>query len=207
MKGNMYNAGIIFILLTVIGCSSQKSFESKINNHRINFKKAFLENPRSPLEDKDLAYLTFFSPDIKWKKSATFTKEQQAVPFEMPTYSGITKPYIIFGYLDFDVEGKKIRLQVYQSAQKPSNPLYKNHLFLPFKDATNGESTYGGGRYLDLKTDDIKNNKVVLDFNQCYNPWCAYSEGFNCPVPPISNHLNFEVTAGEKMYAGQVKTK
>lgn len=207
MRSKISNHIFFCITLTFLGCSASKSFESQINDHRNQFKNSFLENPRSPLEENDLKYLSFFTPDKNWKKSATFTKENNAVPFEMPTYSGITKPYIIFGYLDFEVDNKKIRLQVYQSAQKPPNPLYKNHLFLPFKDTTNGESTYGGGRYLDLKTDDIKNNKVILDFNQCYNPWCAYSDGYNCPVPPSANHLTFEVNAGEKMYTGPVKKK
>jgi uncharacterized protein (DUF1684 family) len=80
-------------------------------------------------------------------------------------------------------------------------------LFLPFQDETNGDDTYGGGRYMDLKITDIRDNRITLDFNKCYNPWCAYSDGYNCPVPPKSNHLPIEVKAGEKMFKGAYKHK
>jgi uncharacterized protein (DUF1684 family) len=58
---------------------------------------------------------------------------------------------------------------------------------------------------MDFKTGDINDNILILDFNKCYNPWCAYSDGFNCPVPPRENHLKMEVTAGEKGYLKKVK--
>ena len=77
---------------------------------------------------------------------------------------------------------------------------YANHLFLPFKDATNDVTTYGGGRYIDLEVGDIVDGQFVLDFNTCYNPWCAFSAGYNCPVPPRENHLAVEVKAGEKKF-------
>lgn len=76
-----------------------------------------------------------------------------------------------------------------------------DYLFIPFKDKTNGAATYGGGRYLELRMGEIIDNKVVIDFNKCYNPYCAYSEGFNCPIPPLENHLDIKIEVGEKMFA------
>ena len=76
--------------------------------------------------------------------------------------------------------------------------LYKDYLFLPFTDPTNGVTTYGGGRYLDLM---IPATKVVqLDFNKAYNPYCAYSGNYSCPIPPEENHLEIEIKAGVKKY-------
>ena len=77
---------------------------------------------------------------------------------------------------------------------------YKDYLFIPFMDHTNGETTYGGGRYFDVMIGDIMDDKLVLDFNICYNPYCAFSDGYNCPVPPKENHLEVAIKAGEKMF-------
>jgi len=124
-------------------------------------------------------------------------------PFELPTYSGITKTFIKYATLSFDLGGETRDLSVYRNLEVIRMPQYKNYLFLPFKDQTSGDITYGGGRYINLSTLDIKNSKVELDFNKCYNPWCAYSDGFNCPIPPVENTLNMEILAGEKNYAGK----
>jgi uncharacterized protein (DUF1684 family) len=73
-------------------------------------------------------------------------------------------------------------------------------LFVPFKDRTNYDATYGGGRYIDLSTKDIVNGRILLDFNKCYNPYCAFADGFNCPIPPDENSLPIEIAAGEKTF-------
>ena len=77
---------------------------------------------------------------------------------------------------------------------------YKNYLFLPFTDATTGVETYESGRYIDLEINDIKDNLVIIDFNKAYNPYCAYTTGYNCPIPPAENDLHIAITAGEKAY-------
>jgi uncharacterized protein (DUF1684 family) len=71
-------------------------------------------------------------------------------------------------------------------------------LFLPFFDETSSVSTYGGGRYLDPEY--AGGNEIVLDFNLAYNPYCAYVEGYTCPLPPPENRIDAEVNAGEKNY-------
>ena len=78
--------------------------------------------------------------------------------------------------------------------------LHPEHLFLPFTDYTNGEETYGGGRYIDLTIKDIHNGMVTIDFNKSYNPYCTYKEGYRCPVPPKANAIKTEIKAGEKAY-------
>jgi uncharacterized protein (DUF1684 family) len=78
-------------------------------------------------------------------------------------------------------------------------------LFIPFNDLTNYEETYGGGRYLDVSTTDIVNGKMVVDFNKSYNPYCAYSDGYNCPIPPDANKLQVTIKAGEKNYGKKIE--
>jgi hypothetical protein len=77
---------------------------------------------------------------------------------------------------------------------------YKNYLFIPFTDVTNGTDTYEGGRYIDISTSDIRDNKLTLDFNKAYNPYCCYTNGYNCPIPPKENELTIAVNAGEMKY-------
>ena len=77
---------------------------------------------------------------------------------------------------------------------------YAGGLFLPFRDAPNGTETYGAGRYLYAAKPDAQGN-VVLDFNQGYNPPCAFTAFATCPLPPQENRLDLAITAGEKAYA------
>ena len=64
-----------------------------------------------------------------------------------------------------------------------------------FTDATNGDLTYGAGRYASVNVSE--EGSYVLDFNGSYNPYCAYNEDYICPLPPEHNRLPFAVTAGE----------
>jgi uncharacterized protein (DUF1684 family) len=103
--------------------------------------------------------------------------------------------------LKFKLNGKDYFLNVYQSDADvlAKFPEYKDILFVPFKDATNGKETYGGGRYIDIKM--LSSKKVILDFNLAYNPSCAYgSDRYSCPIPPKENFLQVEINAGEKSY-------
>ena len=81
---------------------------------------------------------------------------------------------------------------------------YGGGLFLPFRDATHGRETYGGGRYLydTIKGADLGAgvDEVVLDFNYAYNPSCAYNDRWVCPLSPPENSLPFAVEAGEKLF-------
>ncbi|MCK5678470.1 MAG: DUF1684 domain-containing protein, partial [Flavobacteriaceae bacterium] len=89
-------------------------------------------------------------------------------------------------------------LEIYQNQKLILTTDYEDYLFLPFTDKTNGESTYGGGRYLDLKIPD--GDTTVIDFNKAYNPYCAYNHKYSCPIPPKANQLDVEINAGVKAY-------
>jgi hypothetical protein len=77
---------------------------------------------------------------------------------------------------------------------------YAEHLFLPFNDATNGTTTYGGGRYLDLEIPKEGSKKIRIDFNKAYNPYCAYNHTFSCPIPPSENNLPIAIPVGVKAF-------
>ncbi len=182
------------------------AYTMDIEKYRDEKTKSFIADERSPLKSaKDLEGLDYYEFAKKYKINCKFSETQNAKPFDLPTYSGKTRPYIEYGNLTCPIEKNTIHLKLYRNLTYAQNPLYKNHLFLPFKDLTNGNDTYGGGRYIDITLAEIKDGKLDIDFNKCYNPWCAYSDGFNCPIPPKDNHLNIEILAGEKNYRGEHK--
>lgn len=104
---------------------------------------------------------------------------------------------IYLGYLraDFKIKNQSHSLILYKHPDDDSNiPT----LFLPFYDLTNGNSTYEGGRYMDVTL--TNNESIDLDFNYAYNPYCVYNYQYSCPIPPASNKLNIELPVGEKKY-------
>jgi hypothetical protein len=90
------------------------------------------------------------------------------------------------------VNGQEVTLQVYESEDNPGE------YFLPFLDATAPLETYGGGRY--LEPERVGEDKLLVDFNLAYNPWCVYGDEWSCPFPPAENRLNVRIEAGEKKF-------
>ena len=203
-------SGLVILCFCLVSCATSNKHVKHMNDltsFRQDYKAAFLTDAHSPLKVDDLPLLDFYPEDSTWKMQCSCMIMDQAKPFEMPLYSGITRSYAVHSIATCMHNGREIRLHIYKNATQNINPLYKNSLFLPFKDETNGEETYGGGRYIDLKVSDIVNNQVTIDFNKCYNPWCAYSDGYNCPIPPKENNLPFPIQVGEKMYKGSYKSR
>lgn len=191
-----------FFLLLFSFCAyvvNAQSYEEQLTTHRANYLKDLTEH--GPLKAEDTQYVSFFEADSSFLVKCVFKATKKATKsFEIPTSAGTTKTYTKFGELYFKLNNKPYRLAVYRSIALMKNPLYKDYLFVPFKDQTNGKETYGGGRYLDLRMGEIGEKGIWLDFNKAYNPYCAFSEGYSCPIPPKENHLTTRIEAGEKCY-------
>ncbi len=177
-----------------------QDFKAEIEKHREEYKAEFLKSANSPLKKEDFELLHFYEPNEKFKVECTFVATPKGKPFEIPTSAGVTKTYVKFGELRFEIDGKKLQLAVYQSLSLKAMPQYRDYLFVPFKDLSNGKESYGGGRYLDLRMKEIEGEKIFLDFNKAYNPYCAFSAGYSCPIPPKENHLKIAIEAGEKNF-------
>jgi uncharacterized protein (DUF1684 family) len=109
--------------------------------------------------------------------------------------------YIKYGTITYTLDRIEQSLSIYQNKDLVKNPLYIDYLFLPFTDKTSGNDSYGGGRYLDILTTDEKSDgTIVLDFNKSYNPYCAYSDKFSCPLTPKENTLSIKILAGVRAY-------
>lgn len=157
-------------------------------------------NPQeSPLPSEvreKFAGLTFYPVNYSACVVARFVRDSSQAPFPMPTSTTRRPLYQKYGKLHFTLEGKALRLNVYQRLDLRQKPGYQDYLFIPFTDRTNGHGSYGGGRYLDMRQGQIQNGCAVLDFNQAYNPFCAYSPLYSCPVPPPENRLPVALQAG-----------
>ncbi len=196
----------IFSLVLTILLSSfaiEGVYESKVAEHRATKDERFSDKKLTPFKKrkdrKKFEGLKYFPVDDKYRVKAYFLKSEVESKIEMPTSGDETKDYYKFGELHFTLKGRSMRLNVYQASEFKNDPKYKNMLFLPFTDLTNGKETYGGGRYLNLKG-PIDHDGIILDFNYSYNPLCAYSEEYICPLPPRENFLPIRIASGEQRY-------
>lgn len=153
----------------------------------------------------DTAFIRFYPSNHKMVVEASVTLLQDERPFKLTTSSGKTKEAQKYALLQFNLSGKPCRLYAYQLLALKERAETANELFLPFMDPTCGRESYGGGRYIDLDLTDIKGGKVSIDFNKAYNPYCAFTTGYNCPIPPRDNVLTVAVKAGEKYMADKFK--
>ena len=181
--------------------SAQKDslFSSKAYQAHLN--EEFANKETSPLTDKDLKSfksLDFFEINDKYRVEAKFVKTESAEPFMMSTTTDRQSLYVKYGEINFTLNNEEFKLNVYQSQRLLTDPKYKDYLFIPFTDLTNGETTYNGGRYLDFKIPNSTN--VIIDFNKAYNPYCAYNGIYSCPIPPEENNLSIKIEAGVKQY-------
>ena len=169
--------------------------EMKLFQEELN--KEFKNPDKSPLtrrEQKRFKGHDFFPINKSFRVEAKFIKSQDEVPFKMKTTTDRVPIYEKYGEAIFEIEDKKYKLNIYQNHRLRKMEKYRNHLFLPFTDLTNGEETYGGGRYIDLSIPD--SDTIIIDFNKAYNPYCAYSSTRSCPIPPRENDLDLKVEAG-----------
>ena len=190
----------IFFSLKAFG-QNDDAVIKKIQNHRKEQHDEFADREKSPLEKRDRKQFTelkYFPIDLKYHVKAKLVVNGNPVLFQMPTTTTRLPEYSKYGDLYFTLDEKEYKLEVYQNPEISQRPGYEDYLFIPFTDETNGEETYEVGRYLEFRLPT--SDDVFIDFNLCYNPYCAYSNRFSCPIPPSQNHLPIRITAGEKKY-------
>jgi len=191
---------LTFILLFVAQIAfSQDDVIADVKKFQETINKEFSDPSTSPLEGKTLKKfktLPFYDIDPGYRVVAKLHRTDGSDFKPMKTTTARFANHRIYGVLEFTLNGKKIEIPVYQSKDLLSNPEYKDYLFFPFTDLTNNEGTYGGGRYIDLRIPS--GDEIVVDFNKAYNPSCAYSPKYSCPIVPSENHIDLAIEAGVK---------
>ncbi|NHM07399.1 DUF1684 domain-containing protein [Flavobacterium sp. CYK-4] len=161
----------------------------------------YADPKESPLTEEDLKQfkgLDFYPIAQKYAVLAQFVKAQNEKPFKMKTSTTRLPEYVKYGELHFELDGKKLKLNVYQNVELAKKPGYEDYLFLPFSDLTCGKESYIGGRYIDMRFP--KSDTVLIDFNTAYNPYCAYNHKYSCPIVPLENDLGVAILAGVKKF-------
>jgi uncharacterized protein (DUF1684 family) len=203
---------ILFISAQITGFSQDEdsvcidsTYIKENINYRDELNESYLDITTSPLKDRDRKKFTshdFFELDTNYRVVANLTRTPSARVFQMKTTKTRTHDYVKYGILTFEISGVTLRLSVYQSLSHKESEDQNDYLFLPFRDRTNGYSTYGGGRYIDLRIPE--GDSIIIDFNKAYNPYCHYNSEYSCPLAPRENNLLIKVNAGIKKYKGKL---
>ena len=159
------------------------------------FMRESKESPIPPEKMDVLLPLQYFEPDPTFSAPAQLdlTPSGERPVAEMPTSTGGIARYEQVGFLRFTLKGEQLSL----GAFVPAGTQQVAELFVPFADETSGNETYKAGRYLNLVP--TSTGLYQIDFNQAYNPYCAYNAEYECPFPPRSNRLKIAIRAGEKV--------
>jgi len=179
---------------------SDQQFIQAIKDYRERRDEFFKEHPRSPLDDiqrSNFNRLAYYPIDLEFRFEGKIERYKYHIMnpkyyAQFLTNKGVKKRYIHYGRFQFQLDGKDYVMELYKS---PGS----DHLFMPFRDKTNGDGTFNGGRYLDAEI-IMPGYKIVLDFNMAYNPSCVYNEKYICIIPPDENNFDVEIKAGEKMF-------
>lgn len=172
-----------------------QAYKNQLTIHRHEQAEFFRYAPESPFLTKkvDFSYLDYYPANLALRIKAEYNKAERQDTIELATSEGSIDRFLVVGTANFAWQEIDNTLLVLAST-KPNDPT----LFIPFLDKTSGETTYGGGRYLDVQP--AERGEIYLDFNKAYNPYCAYMEGYTCPFPPKENRLQITIEAGEKSF-------
>jgi uncharacterized protein (DUF1684 family) len=194
-------AGLALILLLLINPRNSrpnlfKDYRDSISQQRKDKENYMQNDPDSPFRTMGIRFdsLKYFSIDPDFKVTARLNPFPIQERIKMQMNDGSLEYFIKYATVDFTIKGASQHLILFKSDNNASLSAY----FLPFFDETSSAETYGGGRFLDPENDG--GSSIVLDFNLAYNPYCAYAEGYVCPLPPLENKITIAVTAGEKIY-------
>ncbi len=177
-----------------------KARQREIEHLRREKDRFFKESHHSPIppnEREAFTGLNYFpyNPELAFELELKELPTMEEVVMAT-SVSGEQSLYHKVGYFEFEVQGTTHRLSAYRSAHE--HEVGRPTLFIPFRDATSGKETYGAGRYLEVEVNP--SGRYVLDFNLAYNPYCAYSDLYICPLPPGENWLRVEIRGGEKAH-------
>ena len=172
------------------------AYAAQVRQARAQKDAAFRTAASSPIPAAQRAAfggLRYFKPDAAYRVVARLTRVAGLAPLSLALTGGAADAYVRWGTAEFELGGQPQKLTLLQKQGEAKE------LFVPFTDPTNGEQTYGGGRFLDLPVPAPEATEITLDFNAAYSPFCAYNHEYSCPKPPADNRLRVPVLAGEQL--------
>ena len=202
---NLFFGSIVIVVLLIIiysfsGEQATQAYEEEIKEYREDKNRLFAEGDASPLDrkqKKSFNSLDYYPVNPAYRIIADFEKFPIEHGIEINTSKDIPRVFKKHGIARFQLNNNMHELLILKSTDRLTSKV----LFVPFVDETSGRETYGAGRYLDAEMSN--NNKIILDFNTAYNPYCAYNSTYECPLPPKENYVAVKIEAGEKNFVSQ----
>ena len=148
------------------------------------------DSPLNPEQRASFKGLSYFDEDASLRMRVSLDGSTAGGLEDVEMSDGTTQRMRRAGTLRFRIGNEDLGLTAFE--QSPEE------LFVPFRDGTSGNESYGAGRYVEVER--LPEGKWLLDFNRAYNPYCAYNENWRCPLPPRENWLAARIRAGEKVF-------
>jgi len=173
---------------------AMEGYETRVREERRKKDEFFGSHPRSPLPDRERERfdgLSYYPIDEAYRFELELGAVDGGTITVETTHDG-EQAYRREGRFRFAVDGVDCELTAFSAVADDDGGLW-----VPFRDATSGETTYGAGRYLDVERPN--GGAAVVDFNRAYHPSCAYSDRYECPLVPPENRLDVRIEAGERL--------
>lgn len=214
MKDKVKSVSIILslaaILILQFGCKSEKGEETNSKSLDKNYlmqllnERAYKDSsmqfaPYSPFNrDPKAEYkkLNYYEPNSEFIFTSKLFENDTKDTVDVYGTLGEIRRVIEFGYVVLNYRNDEYKVNVYKAFGADGTPYFS----IWFTDKTTGKETYGVGRYLDFNKEDDPDHIYTIDFNRAYNPYCAYSAQFTCPIPRQEDYINIEIKAGEKNF-------
>jgi uncharacterized protein len=200
---------LILISITVYfaGCGKSgeeknkldKGYVSALLQERASNDSAMQYESYSPFvrdENAHFSPLKYFEPTAEFIFKSKLYEYNPKDTVDVYGTRGELRRVIKVGYVVLTHNGNEYKVNVYKGFTKDGQSYYS----IWFTDNTTGKETYGVGRYLDFEKEADPDHIYTIDFNRAYNPYCAYSSLYTCPIPRKEDHLDMSITAGEKNF-------
>lgn len=196
---------VIISIALIASCQieSQNAYVRAVEKERFTKDSLFKFSGQSPIPpqyQRQFMSLNYYEPDETYKVNAKLQRFEDAKLVTLRNNFNSNEDYYKIGKVFFNLKGQDYALTLLKSARLMDDPETRNIYFLPFTDKTNGKETYQTGRYIDIIIEDDRQKQLVIDFNKAYNPYCAYSKGYTCPLPPPENSMPIKIEAGELIF-------
>ena len=188
--------------LTPDEIAEREEYSQQLIAFRRQKDQFFGSSPQSPIPAAERRSgfhgLNYYPPDPDFQVVAQVTPIDDMDVVELNTSTGDLRPQRRAARLTFTIGDADVTLIGFTDPDED----HLHELFIPFRDTTSGGETYGAGRYLETAVDEGDDGalQAMLDFNLAYNPYCAYSDNYSCPIPPAENRLAVPISAGERVY-------
>jgi hypothetical protein len=175
-----------------------EAWRKELETERALKDEFMARHPESPFITGRVPFhpLVYFPPDPAYRVRAALERITPPAEAYLRTNRDNQAVMRHLGDLAFSLHGRRLRLRLYHAGEGVGTSV-----FVPFRDTTSGRESYGAGRYLTLELNE--RDVYELDFNRAFNPYCAYTDDFECGFPPAENDLPLPVRAGEKVWAAE----